>query len=139
MTRPEHTNGRDLTFSKWLREHGPDSSTGYSVTDLDYVIWNWSPGNERMMIVEVKTYGKALSTGQKMQMRRLDDWIRAGIAATGAAYRYYGFLVVTFEGTTFDDGAVWVQSVQSDNRIRVRTETALMSLLSFGIFYPSNL
>lgn len=136
MTRPEHTNARDLTFSKWLREHGPDSSTGYSITDLDYIIWNWSPGNERMMIVEVKTHGKALSTGQKMHMRRMDEWIKAGIVATGAAYRYVGFVVVTFEGSTFADGRVWVQSIQSDHKVEVQSEAALMALLSFGIFHP---
>ena len=89
-----------------------------------------------MMIVEVKTHGKALSTGQRMQMRRLDDWIRAGMHATGSPYSYHGFIVVTFEGTTFADGRVWIRNIQSDNQVEVHSEAALMALLSFGIFHP---
>ena len=41
MTRKEVTNFRCLDFSKWVRENLPDSSTGFSASDLDFVLWNW--------------------------------------------------------------------------------------------------
>jgi len=126
MTRPEHLNTRDLSFSRWVRQHLPDSSTGFSVTDLDFIVWNWSPGKERMMLIEVKTHGAGLSTGQKLHMRRIDDWLRKGI---DAAWHYFGMFVITFEGAGFDDGRVWIQNIQSDTKHEV-TEAALVQLLS---------
>lgn len=128
MTRPEHLNSRDLSFSRWVRQNLPDSSTGFSATDLDFIFWNWSPGRERMMIVEVKTRGASLSTGQKLHMRRMDEWMRAGVA-TDSDWHYIGMFVITFEGTDFTDGRVWIQNIQSDTQHEV-TEAGLVALLS---------
>lgn len=128
MTRPEHLNMRDLSFSRWVRQNLPDSSTGFSATDLDFIFWNWSPGRERMMIVEVKTRGASLSTGQKLHMRRMDEWMRAGVAQD-SDWHYIGMFVITFEGTDFTDGRVWIQNIQSDTQHEV-TEAGLVALLS---------
>lgn len=128
MTRPEHLNTRDLSFSRWVRQNLPDSSTGFSATDLDFIFWNWSPGRERMMIVEVKTRDRKLSTGQKLHMRRMDEWMRAGVA-TDPNWHYVGMFVITFECTDFTDGRVWIQNIQSDTQHEV-TEAGLVALLS---------
>jgi hypothetical protein len=128
MTRPEHQNTRDLTFSRWVRNNLPDSSTGFSATDLDFILWNWSPTKERMMLVEVKTHGASLSTGQKMHMRRLDEWIRTGVMHD-KAWHYMGMFVITFEGADFTDGHVWIQNIQSDTKHEVK-EADLVALLS---------
>lgn len=128
MTRPEHLNTRDLSFSRWVRQNLPDSSTGFSATDLDFIFWNWSPGRERMMIVEVKTRGASLSTGQKLHMRRMDEWMRSGVSAD-PDWHYIGMFVITFEGTDFADGRVWIQNIQSDTQHEV-TEAGLIALLS---------
>ena len=78
------------------------------------------------MIVEVKTRGASLSTGQKLHMRRIDEWMRKGI---DAAWHYIGMFVITFEGTDFTDGRVWIQNIQSDTQHEV-TEAGLVALLS---------
>lgn len=139
MTRPEHLNTRDLSFSRWVRQNLPDSSTGFSATDLDFIFWNWSPGRERMMIVEVKTRGASLSTGQKLHMRRMDNWLRAGIDnsyiyGVDATWHYIGMFVITFEGTDFTDGRVWIQNIQSDTQHEV-TEAGLVALLSLDYIH----
>ena len=41
MTRQEVTGVRDLGFSNWIRKELPDSSTGFSASDLDFMLWNW--------------------------------------------------------------------------------------------------
>ena len=126
MTRPEITRTRDLTFSNWIRRNLPNSETGFSVSDVDFMLWNWQRGG--VMFVEVKTHGKQLSTGQLRQFRRLHDWITAGMKDSG--WSYYGWIVITFENTSFDDGKVWVQNINMTQPIEV-TEARLIELLSF--------
>jgi len=41
MTRKEFSNIRDLTFSQWIRNNLPDSSCGYMVSDLDFILQNY--------------------------------------------------------------------------------------------------
>lgn len=80
------------------------------------------------MLVEVKTHGASLSTGQKMHMRRMDEWIRSGVMTT-PEWHYIGMFVITFEGAGFDDGPAYIQNIQSDTKHQV-TEAELAALLS---------
>lgn len=41
MTRKEFSGTRELLFSDWVRTKLPDSSTGFLVTDLDFIIFNY--------------------------------------------------------------------------------------------------
>lgn len=99
MTRKEITFQRPLDFSQWIRTKLPDSSTGYSASDLDFVLWNWK--TNKVMLIEVKTRMAKPRAGQKMMWRRINKWIRKGIESD---WKYLGFHLVQFENTIFEDG-----------------------------------
>jgi hypothetical protein len=99
MTRKEITFQRPLDFSQWIRTKLPDSSTGYSASDLDFVLWNWK--TNKVMLIEVKTRMAKPRTGQKMMWSLIDKWIRKGIESD---WKYLGFHLVQFENTIFEDG-----------------------------------
>jgi len=124
MTKPELSGTRDLAFSKWLRTSLPDSSTGYSVSDIDFAIWNWQ--KKKVMLCEVKLHGKEITTGQLLQMRRMARWIQSGL---DDGWQYMGWVIVTFEGTGFDDGRVWIRGIEQHENTLV-TEAGLRELLS---------
>ena len=126
MTRPEITRTRDLTFSNWIRRNLPNSETGFSVSDVDFMLWNWQ--RREVMFVEVKTHGKELSTGQRRQFWRMHDWVTKGTAETG--WNYKGWVIVTFENTSFEDGKCYISSINMTQPIEV-TEARLIELLSF--------
>lgn len=99
MTRKEITFQRPLDFSQWIRTKLPDSSTGYSASDLDFVLWNWK--TNKVMLIEVKTRMAKPRTGQKMMWGLINKWIRKGIESD---WKYLGFHLVQFENTIFEDG-----------------------------------
>jgi hypothetical protein len=118
MTKPEITNKRDLTFSKWVREFLPDSQTGYSASDIDFILWNWK--TKKIMLVEVKTRSKEIAKGQKTMFQNLHKWIKKGVAHD---WQYLGFHLITFQNTFFDDGKVFLDG-------REITERDLIEFLS---------
>lgn len=119
MTRKELTGKRDLTFSGWIRNNLPDSSVGYGVSDLDFIICNWK--EKKIMFVEVKTNNGSLTYFQKSLYTDLHRWIKNGI---DNEWKYYGFNLIVFEHSSFDDGKCFLNN-------REINETDLINYLSF--------
>lgn len=108
MTRPEWSGTRDLTFSQWIRTNLPDSSTGFLVTDLDFILFNYK--TKKIMLVEVKTHGAFMKLWQSQMFTRLSEWIEAGIKD----WQFLGFHSIRFENTSFEDGKCWLNQKEVD-------------------------
>ena len=118
MTRQEITNTRDLTFSRWIRNNLPDSSTGLIVSDLDFILCNYK--NKKLMLLEIKTRNAELKTWQSILFSNIDRWIKKGIDAD---WEYKGFHCLKFENTFFNDGRAFLDGHET-------TEEELIYLLS---------
>ena len=103
MTRREITGKRDLSFSSWIRDKLPDSSTGFLVSDIDFVLFNYK--TKKVAIVEVKTRNADLKRWQKEFYRNLHNWIKNGVSD---GWVYKGIYVIQFENTCFDDGICYL-------------------------------
>jgi len=99
MTRKEMTGKRSLDFSGWIRINLPDSSTGFSVSDLDFVLWNWK--TRKVMLLEIKTRNATVKPFQHKMWCNIHNWIKNGIAKD---WTYLGFNLITFENSFFTDG-----------------------------------
>ena len=99
MTRQELTGVRSLDFSGWVREKLPDSSTGYSASDLDFILWNWK--TKKIMFLEIKTRMSYPRKGQKTMWSNINKWLSVGIDKD---WTYLGFNLIQFEKTNFEDG-----------------------------------
>lgn len=119
MTRKEITGIRPLDFSSWVRINLPDSSTGFCASDLDFIFWNWK--NKKVMLLELKTRNSKPRPFQKLMWQHLNKWIKNGI---DQEWEYYGFHLIVFEKTNFDDGLCYLNG----NKI---TEKDLINFLSF--------
>lgn len=103
MTKAEITGIRPLDFSRWIRRELPDSSTGFSVSDLDFIIWNWK--TKEVMLLETKTRNAEMRAGQRWMFENIAKWIAKGI---DDEWTFKGFHFVKFEKTWFDDGWVFL-------------------------------
>ena len=119
MTRPEIVGSRDLGFSGWVRDNLPKSNTGFSVSDLDFIMWNWKTNH--VMLLEIKTLNAVPRKGQHLMWQRLHKWIGAGIDDD---WTYLGFHLIRFERTNFLDGRVFFDHDEV-------TEEELIQKLSF--------
>lgn len=117
-TKLEITGERSLKFSGWIRKNLPDSSTGFVVSDLDFILCNYK--GKSLMLVEVKTRNATLRNWQQILFKNLDEWIKKGIDKD---WIYYGYHIVTFEKTWFDDGKCFFDKTKI-------TEQELISKLS---------
>lgn len=104
-------------FSDWIRVKLPESKTGYMVTDLDFILYNYK--TKRIAFLEVKTRNYETKTWQKMFFTELAEWIRKG-----TSWEFLGYHEIKFENTDFEDGKVYLDN----NEI---TEKELVDLLSF--------
>jgi hypothetical protein len=102
MTRPEYSHKRDLTMSGWIREKLPDSSFGFLVTDLDFILYNWQ--TKKIMLLEIKTHNKEIATWQLNIFNNIAKWIEIGIDKD---WEFCGFHIIKFENTFFNDGKVY--------------------------------
>lgn len=118
MTRPEITGIRPLDFSKWIRQHLPDSSTGFAVSDLDFIIWNWKTRD--VMLIETKTRNAEMKPAQRIMFELLAKWIAKGLDSD---WTFHGFHFIKFENTWFHDGFVYLNG-------EVITEMELQEKLS---------
>jgi hypothetical protein len=119
MTRKEYTGTRDLTFSGWIRNNLPDSDTGFSASDLDFILWNWK--TKKVMLLEIKTRMSNPRVGQKMMWKNINRWMFKGIDDD---WLYLGFHLIQFENTSFEDGKCYLDYIEI-------SETDLISYLSF--------
>ena len=122
MTKPEYTFIRNNYFSLWIRENLPDSSTGFVVSDIDIILYDWNL--KKIMLLEVKLKNKQIEKWQINLFNNLHKWISKGICDS---WQYLGFHSVIFENTNFIDGKVFF-----DNKEIIEEE--LKEKLSFGKF-----
>lgn len=118
-TKPEYTGKRSLEFSQWVKDRLPDSSTGYMVTDLDFVMQNYK--TKKVALVEVKLHNKIIETWQDNVFRFLRDCIRNG---KPDGWEFIGYFVIRFENTNFKDGKVYLNGNES-------SEEAIIKKLTF--------
>jgi len=108
MTRREKTGKRDLTFSQWVRDNLPDSSTGFRVTDLDFVFFNEETNT--LMLMETKQNGAEVRHFQSRLFYIIDALLSVGskVVIPGVGrIKYLGFHTLRFENKGFDDGKAW--------------------------------
>lgn len=121
MTREEVTGTRDLTLSSWIRRNLPDSSTGYLVTDIDFLLHNFR--TKKMMLLEIKTFHAPLKKWQENVFRALDFYIKTGVEAADNGWQYLGWHLIMFEEKDFSKKVFF-----DDKEI---TEEELKNILSF--------
>jgi hypothetical protein len=114
MTKPEKLGFRSLTFSKWCRNKLPNSTTGFSITDLDFILFNWK--SKRFMIVETKCRMANVSFNQREIFSSIHKWIKSGIQSDSTEWDYRGFNLVQFENTSFDDGKCFLNKIEISER-----------------------
>ena len=102
-TREEKLNSRDLTFSGWIRKNLPDSNTGFMVTDIDFVLFNYK--TKKIMIVEIKCRMAEVKTWQKKFYRLLLKWLTKGM---DKEWTFSGIHLIQFEKTFFTDGKCYL-------------------------------
>lgn len=104
MTRKETTGLRDLGFSNWIRSKLPDSSTGFSASDLDFMLWNWK--TKKIIFLEIKTRNSKPREGQKKMFQLINKWMFRGIDKD---WTYLGFHLIQFENDeNFDNGKCYL-------------------------------
>lgn len=121
MTREEVTGVRDLTLSSWMRRNLPDSSTGFQVTDIDFLLRNWR--SKKMMLLEIKTFHAPLKKWQQIVFSDLDLYIKKGVEAVNNGWQYLGWHIIMFEEKDFSKKVFF-----DDKEI---TEEELKNILSF--------
>tara|TARA_B110000858_G_scaffold149268_1_gene169747 strand:- start:221 stop:586 length:366 start_codon:yes stop_codon:yes gene_type:complete len=121
MTKQEKHGIRDIKFSQWIRKSLPDSSTGFSVSDIDFMLWNWK--TKRFALLEIKCRNVEIGKGQKIMLQNIHRWIKNGL---DNGWKYHGYHLVTFEGDTFENGKVYLNKKET-------TEKDLIDFLSLEI------
>jgi hypothetical protein len=130
MTKREITNIRSLEFSAWVRSKLPDSSIGFSASDLDFIFWNWRV--KTIMFVEIKTRSKQMAAYQRIMWATLDDWIKKGKYDN---WKYYGFYLIEFENSWFDNGKCFLTKIEFGNKTD-KTEISENELITFLSMKP---
>lgn len=120
MTRQEQTGSRDLGFSQWVRKNLPDSSTGFVVSDLDFILYN--DKNKTLLFLEVKTHGAKQRPWQASLFRLIDQMVSASASQFGIEYK--GYHLLTLSSTTPEEGTILL-----DGQVITREE--LIFYLSF--------
>lgn len=114
MTQQEKTGIRELNFSGWIREKLPDSKTGYLVSDIDFVLYNFK--TKKLMILEVKTRNAELRMWQTIFYKNISNWLKKGIDED---WTFLGVHIIKFENTFFNDGKCFLdgEEINEENLI----------------------
>jgi hypothetical protein len=110
LTRQEQTGKRDLHFSQWVRDRLPDSSTGFWVSDVDFILYN--KNTKRMMLLEVKTRNGNVRPWQRELFSVIDSMLRLSAPHFGIEYK--GWHVVKIEGVDPNSGAIYLDDKEMD-------------------------
>lgn len=105
MTRPEFSNTRSLVFSGWIRNKLPNSSTGFCVTNQDWVLWNWR--ERKLMFLEEKTHTSDIANWFK---RLIKDVLHPAILKYSKENEidYRGYHLLQFENEGPEDGKIFL-------------------------------
>ncbi len=104
MTRAEQTGKRSLDFSRWIRHTLPESSTGFMVTNQDWVFWDFK--RRRLLLAEEKCFDKPVAPWMIRFIKDvLDPALRSYCPNNGI--RYYGYHYIRFQHTGPDNGLIY--------------------------------
>jgi hypothetical protein len=116
----------DPYFQNWTRYNLPQRMD-YYITDVDLVIRS---REGKLMIIEIKRRNSQMNDHQRTTYELLDGLIKAGIKCSHSGLKipslkfpvkvkYYGFHLLQFENTTFEDGRVyWNHQEVTPDQIR---------------------
>ena len=122
----------DTRFNKWIRNRCPDSATGWTCSDVDFILHQYK--TKHLVILEVKRFrngpqrGK-VQTAQGHILRILDACIREGMRELYKEYTYHGVWLIQFDNKWFDDGLCWFTYNKRVDPVPV-TEDQLLQILS---------
>ena len=117
---PSCPHEKVLMFSDWVREKLPDSSFGFHVMDIDFIIRNRE--TKKIMLLEVKTNNSGVPEWQREIIKMIHNIINEGIKKyTGWEYKGYHF--IKFDGVLFKDDLCYFdnQLVTEDQLIKTLT------------------
>ena len=118
---PNCPHEKILMFSDWVREKLPDSSFGFHVMDVDFIIRNRE--TKKLMLLEVKTNNGNVSDWQRDIIGMIHKSIHEGMKKY-PEWEYKGYHFVKFDGILFKDDLCYF-----DNQII--TEDQLIKILTF--------
>jgi hypothetical protein len=114
-TRQEVIGNRntELFFSGWIRENLPEANTGFAVSDIDFILYDYTL--KTIMIIELKTHNAKLQKWQKSLLTNLHKWLKKGIASD-PEWQYLGTHLIRFTNTNFHDGQVYLDNKLSNEQ-----------------------
>ena len=119
--RPEYTQERDLTFSRWVRENCPTPKEGWTAIDIDFVLRDYK--HKRLALMEVKTHSASMTFAQEQTYRLLHNCITIGMSQIYPEWSYEGHWLLVFEGKGPQDGGIKLNGIDI-------TETQLLYYIS---------
>lgn len=111
-----------MFFSDWVRENCPCSSTGFLVTDIDFILI--SQQSKSIMLLEVKTKDKSIEPWQRNILNVFHKIISYGLPMVKSDMVYLGMHSVRFSNTDFTNGECYLDG-------NIITESELRDLLNF--------
>lgn len=99
-TNPDCPHEKYKKFNNWTRNNLPDSKTGFLVSDLDLILYNYI--TRKFILLEIKTFNKIQPTWQKLMFKFIDECFKK----EANNFEYLGLHLIKFEKTIFDDGLV---------------------------------
>jgi hypothetical protein len=117
---PDCPHEKQKYLSDWVRAKLPDSKLGYMVSDFDFILFNYK--SKKIIFIESKTFNKQIATWQRKLFTMLNRWLKNG---TDDGYTNFGFHLVTFQNSSFEDGKVYFDNKEV-------TESELINKLSFN-------
>jgi hypothetical protein len=127
MTKQETHGIRSNRLSAFIRNNCPDSCTGYSVTDIDFLLMNFE--TKECMLIEEKCRNAEPSNNQHKMLEKLNKWIKIGVLMDDddAGWTFYGTHLIQFENESPHDGKVYIDHKLVNN-------DQLVKFLSFRLF-----
>jgi len=93
---PDCPHERLKIMSDWVRNELPDSASGFTVSDIDFVFSNYK--TRKIMILEVKTHNSACKNWQRNMWKNMNRWLKKGV---DGGWTYLGFHLLVFQGIDF--------------------------------------
>lgn len=139
MTAKERTGKRDsdLFLSRWIRKYGPDSKTGFGVSDIDFSIDNHN--TKKSMIIEVKNYQNEeflkdnMSSDQKQKYIKLAEAFECLYQTKKwKGWNFLGLYYIQFKRRQFKDGVSFAKVDLNTRKFNFKksSEKEILKLIS---------
>jgi hypothetical protein len=90
-------------FSQFMYKFRVEANNGFTFIDIDTILRNYE--KQTFALLEIKCRQANLSYAQKKIFNEMDEFLKRGSCC---GWTYIGFYLLQFEGTSFDDGAAWL-------------------------------